>query len=134
MRSLNRLTALCVGVLLLAAPAAFACGELGAMVMSQCPMADAPMNATAEMSHSADTSMCHKAGAMAKDCCDARPAPEPMQAMSFETAKLLAALEVTDPRMMAVAAPACLRPHSTPADALRLHDLGRYTLFSSFLL
>lgn len=124
MRRLSRFTALCIGVLLLAAPAAFACGDLGAMMTSQCPMA--------EVLRSPDTSMCHDSGQISNDCCDVRSAPEPMQALSFESAKLLTALEVTD--LQVVALPAALPPHSTPADAFRLHDLGRYTLFSSFLL
>jgi hypothetical protein len=125
MRRLNRLAALCVGVLLLAAPAAWACGELGAMT-SQCPMP--------EMTESMGTSMCHDDGQMSEDCCDLTSAPEPMQASSFESAKLLTALEVTDLQVVAPPAPAVLPRHSTSADAFRPPDLGRYTLFSSFLL
>jgi hypothetical protein len=116
-------------VLLLAAPAAWACGEFGATVTSKCPMAE-----MSEMSGSMGTSICHDNGQMSKDCCDVRSAPELTQALSFESAKLLTALEVTDLQVVAPIAPAALPPHSTPADASCLHDLGRYTLFSSFLL
>ena len=125
MRHLNRFTVLCVAVLLLAAPSAFACGELGAMLTSPCPMA--------EMSQSRGTSPCHDANQMAEDCCNIQSAPESMQALSFESVKLLVSLEVTDLQVVAPLAPAAM-PHATPADAFRLHDLGRYTLFSSFLL
>ncbi len=128
MRRLTRLTALCVGVLLLAAPAAWACGEFGGTVTSKCPMAE-----MSEMSGSMGTSICHGNGQMSKDCCDVRSAPEPTQALSFESAKFLTALEVTDLQVVAPLA-AALPLHSTPEDAFRLHDLGRYTLFSSFLL
>ncbi len=123
MRRLNRLIALCVGALLLAAPAAWACGELGAMT-PQCPMT--------AMQGSTGTSMCHDGGRMSEDCCDFASASEPMQALSVDNAKLLMAPEVTDLRVVAPLAPAALPPHS--ADALRPPDLGRYTLFSSFLL
>lgn len=130
MTSLTRFTALCVGMLLLAVPAAFACGELSAMT-SQCPMAE--MAEMGEMPGSTGTSICHDGGQMTEDCCDMRSAPEPMQALSYESAKLLTALEVTDLQLVAPIAPAA-PPHSTPPDGFRLHDLGRYTLFSSFLL
>ena len=126
MRRLSHLTALCVGMLLLAAPAAWACGELGGMA-SGCPM-------SGEMQAPMATSMCHDCGQMSKDCCEVRSAPEPVPALSFESAKMLAALEVTDLQIGALTAPVA-RPSPTPlADSFRLHDLGRYTLFSSFLL
>jgi hypothetical protein len=128
MRRLTRLTALCVGVLLLAAPAAFACGELGTMT-SRCPMAE-----MADMSGSMGTSICHDSGQMSKDCCGLPSTPEPIKALSFEGAKLLTALEVTDLEVAAPLTPPGPPPHSTPVDAFHLHDLGRYTLFSSLLL
>ena len=131
MRRLNRFTALGVGVLLLAAPAAFACGELGAMA-SGCPMAE--MAEMAEMTGSMGISKCHDSGPISEDCCDVRSAPEPTQALSFESLKLLTALEVTDLQVEALPALAGLPRQSMPADAFRLHELGRYTLFSSFLL
>ena len=140
MRRLHRCTVLCVGVLLLAAPGAFACGELGAMATSRCPMADAMTDAMAEMSESmgstmgsTGTSKCHDSGQMSNDCCEVRSAPEPMQARSFEIAKLLVSLEATDLQGVSPLTPAAL-PRATPADDFRLHGLGRYTLFSSFLL
>ena len=133
MRRLIRLTALALGVLLLAAPAAWACCELGATVTPKCQMAS-KCPPVAEMAGSMETSICHDDGQMAKNCCDARSTPEPTQALPFESAKLLVAFEVTDLRVVASLAPAALPLLSTPADAFRLHDLGRYTLFSSFLL
>ncbi|MCH7665210.1 MAG: hypothetical protein IH936_04685 [Acidobacteria bacterium] len=137
MRRLNRFTVVCVGVLLLAAPAAFACGELGSMATSRCPMVDAMAEISESIGSatgSTGTSICHDSGQMSNDCCDARSAPEPMQARSFESVKLLVSLEATDLQVVAPLAPAAL-PHATPAaDAFHLHDLGRYTLFSSFLL
>jgi len=124
MKHLIRLTALCVGLLLLAAPVVWACGEFSAMT-PQCPMT--------EMTDTMGTSMCHDAGQMS-DCCDVTSAPEPMQALSVESAKLLMALEVTDLQVAAALAPAALLLRSMSAEAFRQHDLGRYTLFSSFLL
>ncbi len=94
----------------------------------------AEMTAMGEMPSPMGTSICHGNGQMSKDCCDVRSAPEPTQALSFKSAKLLTALEVTDLLVVVPVAPTALPPHSTPADAFRLHDLGRYTLFSSFLL
>jgi hypothetical protein len=137
MRSLNRFTALGVGVLLLAAPAASACGDLGVMIPG-CPMAEMAempeMSQMAEMAGSTGRSPCHSAGEVGDDCCKVRSAPEPTQALSFASAKLLTVLEVTDLQVVAPLAPAAQPPHFTPADASRLHDLGRYTLFSAFLL
>ncbi len=131
MRRLNRFTALCVGVLLLAAPSAFACGELGAMMPSQCSMAE-----KIEMAETAETctSMCHDGGQMSADCCDVRSAPEPIPALSVESVKLLTALEVTAVQIVALPASAVLLRQFAPAHAFRLHELGRYTLFSSFLI
>jgi len=120
-----RYTALCVGVLLLAVPAAWACGEFGAMA-AQCPMS--------ERTESMGTSMCHDGGQMPEVCCDLTSAAEPMQALSVENAKLLAAFEVTDLQEVAPPALVALPLHSTSVDAFWPRDLGRYTLFSSFLL
>lgn len=88
----------------------------------------------AEMAGSMGTSMCHDGSEMSDDCCEAQSAPEPMQALSLESAKLLAALEVTAFQIGESPSPADLSLYSTPVDAFRLHDLGRYTLYSSFLL
>ncbi len=77
-------------------------------------------------------SMCHDSDETSMDCCAVRSAPEPMPALALETSQLPEALEVTDLRV--VTPPSALPPHSAPADAFLLHDLGRYTLFSSFLL
>ena len=126
MTSLTRLTALCVGVLLLAAPAVWACGELGLM-SSECDMP--------EMAGSmSGTSMCHDGGQMSDECCDVESAPEPLQAVPFESIELLTTLKAADLQVAASLAPDVLPPHSMPVDGFRLHDLGRFALFSSFLL
>lgn len=88
----------------------------------------------AEMPGPISTSICHACGQMSGDCCDIRPAPEPTQALTFGSTGLLTALEVTDLEVVAPLAPAVLPPCSALADAFRLHNLGRYTLFSSLLL
>ena len=124
MQRLICLTALIVGVMLLAAPAAWTCGELGAMA-PRCPMT--------EMAESMGTSPCHSSDRMSKDCCDMRSDPEPIGVLSIEGVKLLRTLHAIDPQVVEPA-PAALPSLSTHADAFRLHDLGRYTLFSSFLL
>lgn len=126
MRRLNRYIALCVGALLFAAPAAFACGEIVAMT-SQCSMAEMP-----EMAESMGTSSCHDSGQMTLGCCDIRSALDPVQALSFQSARLLTALDATDLR--AVVPLAALPLHLTSVDAFGKSDLERYTLFSSFLL
>lgn len=131
MRSPNRLTALCVGVLLLAAPAAFACGELGAMMTSQCSLAEIIEKAEADETAA---SMCHSAGQMSADCCDVRTGPERVQASSVESLRLLAALELAGVQIVTLPAFADPLRESVPVDASRLHKLGRYTLFSSFLI
>lgn len=130
MRRLNHLTAVCVGLLLLTTPAAFACEEFGAMMSSKCPMADS----MAEMSDSVEMSPCHGAGQVAEDCCDVRSAPEPTQALSSESVKVLTTLEATDLHLVAPLSPAAPSLRTTSADAFCLHELGRYTLYSSFLL
>ena len=124
MRRLTPLTALCLGMLLFAAPAAWACDEFGTMP-PQCPMG--------EMAESMGSSMCHDDGdRMAEDCCDITSTPEPMQALSVENPEFLSVPQVTDLQVVAPLAAAAPTLHS--ADALRPPDLGRYTLFSSFLL
>ncbi len=122
MRRLNALTAFTLGVLLFAAPAAWACGELMAMT-SECPMA--PSNEDSTRGDSAQVPM---------DCCVVRPASEPMRALSFARASHLAALKAIDRLVVEPLAPAVQPPVATPAGPLAACDLGRYTLFSSFLL
>ncbi|MFQ5528272.1 MAG: hypothetical protein ACE5GX_18710 [Thermoanaerobaculia bacterium] len=87
----------------------------------------------AEMAQATDSSMCHKSGSMSEDCCDVRATPEPLQALSFESAKLLVALEATEFSVGAQLAPTALQQLSVLEDDPR-HGLERYTLFSSFLL
>lgn len=134
MRRSNRFTALCVGVLLLAAPAVFACGELGAMTTSNCSMSEAMGEMSESMSSTMGTAICHDSDQMSDDCCDVRSAPEPMEALSFESARLLTVLEATELRVAVSPAPAAVPLRAPSADAFRLHELGRYTLFSSFLI
>jgi hypothetical protein len=121
MRRLSTLTALILGALLFAAPVAQACGELVAMT-PKCPMAKAMAS-----------SKCHGGGEVPMDCCEVRSAPEPMQAVALAAAKPLPILEASSLQTVSVAAVA-QRPSSAPADSSRFHGLGRYTLFSSFLL
>jgi len=90
------------------------------------------MAETAEMTESMGRSMCHHSGQMTLGCCDIRSAPDSLQASSFESARLLTALDATDLR--AVVPPAALPLHLTSVDAFGKSDLERYTLFSSFLL
>jgi hypothetical protein len=135
MKTLSRLTALSVCALLLASPAAFGCGG-PAMMAADCPMVG--MDGMGEMADSMPSSMagssCHESDQMAEDCCDVEPAPEPIQAPRFETVKLLIALEAADLPVNATLAPP-VRPQDWAApDSLRELDVGRYTLFSSFLL
>ena len=125
--NLTRVAALFVCVLLLAVPTVWACGELGQM-SSRCEMGEmaGPMDMGCE-------SGCDS-GQMSDGCCDIRSAPEPTQPSSLENTKLLTALEVSD---LPVAEPdreIALSPTFLSADAFHLHDLGRYTLYSSFLL
>ena len=121
MRRLYVLTALTLGVLLFAAPAAWACGELIAMT-SECPMAESMVG-----------SMCSGSGPVSMDCCVARPAPEPMQSLSMGRATHLVALEPVE-RLAEQSSQLLQPPVATPAGPLAACDLGRYTLFSSFLL
>ncbi len=120
MRSHARLTALAACLLLFAAPAAWACAELGAMA-SHC-----------SMEPSSEMPACHDAGEVSMDCCDMKPAPETSQALSSESLKLLMSLGVNEltttldvPRQAFGAA---------VAESIRPPGLERYTLFSSFLL
>lgn len=143
MTRLNRFTALSVCALLLAAPAAFGCGGPG-MMAADCPMVG--MDGTGEMAHSdasgvasapasaMPSSSCHESDQMAEGCCDVEPAPEPIQAPTFETVKLLIALEATDLPVMASLVPPVQSLNWAVPEGLREHDVGRYTLFSSLLL
>jgi hypothetical protein len=121
MRRLSSLTALILGALLFVAPVAQACGELAAMT-PKCPMAKAMAS-----------SECHGGSEAPMDCCEVRSAPKPMQAVSLESARPLPILEASS--LQAVpAATVAQRPSSSPADSSRFHELGRYILFSSYLL
>jgi hypothetical protein len=143
MTRLKHLTALSVCALLLAAPTAFGCGGPG-MMAADCPMIG--MDEMGEMAHSESSraasamasaipsSSCHESDQVAEDCCDVEPAPEPIQAPTFETVKLLIALEATDLPVMASLAPPLQSPNWRVPEGLREHDVGRYTLFSSLLL
>ena len=123
MRRLNRLTALCAGVLFLATPAAWACSELGSMA-SDCPMAG----------HD-DIAICHEVGTASVDCCQVRPAPEAVQACSLESARPQESPPAADVLpVVTPQAPLAQRANGPPGESSRLHDLGRYILFSSFLL
>ena len=135
MTRLNRISALSACALLLAVPAAFGCGGPG-MMAADCPMVG--MDGMGEMADSMPTattgSSCHESDQMAEDCCDIEPAPEPIQAPTFETVKLLIALEATDLPVMASLVPPVQSLNWQVPEGLREHDVGRYTLFSSLLL
>jgi hypothetical protein len=122
MRRLNRFTALALGLLLFAAPAAWACGQLTAM-MACCPDAE-PV----------DMSMCHGTSQASIDCCTMESAPEPRQASELRTSNLITVLEASDLESGTPTTSAASRADTAPAQSSLLHELGRYTLFSSFLL
>ena len=127
MKTLGRLTALIVCALLLSVPVAAGCGGPGTM-SADCPMIG--MQSMAEMVGSP----CHESAPIPDDCCDIEPAPEPIQAPSFEQVKLIIALDVAElPAAGAVAPPIRLAARES-LDRLPEHDVGRYTLFSSLLL
>ncbi len=142
-RRLDRLAALFVGALLLAAPAVGAsCGDTGPMA-PRCPMPEtAGMSAMGGAAHAghaveaaapASETPCHDALPATQDCCEVRSAPEPIEALSFEGPQPLLALEAVDLRVAAPLPPTAPQ-RTAPAIADRLHDPGRYTLYSSFLL
>lgn len=122
MRPTSRPIVLIAALLLLAAPAAWACGEV-LSAMACCPLMDAMPSGN-----------CHGQGDLAMDCCatdsssdpmaappadGARPSPAPVGLVS---SAILPARAAAQPRIAA------------PELSSRIHDLGRYTLFSSFLL
>jgi hypothetical protein len=123
-----RIIALCIGVLLLATPTAFGCAG-PAMMAADCPMVE-----MAGMAGSMAGPSCHETDRMAEDCCDVEPAPEPVQAPSFETVKLFVALEAMDRSTMATVIPPVQPLNRVAAGSFSECDVGRYTLFSSFLL
>ena len=125
MRHPDGLTALFLAVLLLAVPAAWACVELDEM-SSNCPMAD--------MDQSMDPSLCHGGGQLTDDCCDGESPPESVQALSSDSTRLLVALDLARLPAACPPEPEFVRSGTAPPDDSRFHSLGRYTLFSAFLL
>lgn len=119
---MNRLAALALGLLLFAAPAAWACGELAA-AMACCPD-----------SEPVDTSTCHGTSQASMDCCTMDSAPEPRQATELRSPTLITVLEISDLESGTATTSAASRADTAPAQSSLLHELGRYTLFSSFLL
>jgi hypothetical protein len=79
------------------------------------------------------SSKCYGGSKAPMDCCEVRSAPEPMQAVSLVSARSLPILEASSLQTVP-AATVAQRPSSVPADSSRFHDLGRYILFSSYLL
>ncbi len=119
MRRVTALTALSLGVLLFAAPAAWACGEVMAM-SSACPMDESP-----------EGMACHEGQMTSMDCCSVQPVPDPTVATSLTKATQAATL--TEPVGTAsLSIPS--RPVAAPGRSPSADDLGRYTLFSCFLL
>lgn len=122
MRRLNRLTALALGLLLVAAPATWACGELSGS------MACHPDTRPVTMSG------CHGMSQASIDCCSFESATEPRQATGLRSPTLITVLEASDQELGHPRTSAASREDTAPARSSRLHELGRYTLFSSFLL
>ena len=121
MRRLTLLTALSLGALLLAGPAAEACGEL-VETTSECSMTQ-PMDGLA----------CSDSGHVSPVCCVARPAPDPVASLSFDRAVHQVTLEPLG-RLAESPSLALQIPVATPAGCQAACDLGRYTLFLSLLL
>ena len=67
------------------------------------------------------------------DCCAAAAVAVPVQGVSFHNEAPVVGLELSILRPVS-AAVAPTRVQAVPIDSSRLFDLGRYTLFSSFLL
>ncbi len=143
-RRFDRFVALFVGALLLAAPAVGAsCGDTGPMA-PRCPMPEtAGMPGPAGAAHAghaveaaapAGATPCHGAAPVPQDCCDVRSAPEPIEALSFEGPRPIRALESVGSQVQAPLPPAAAPQRTASAIADRLHDPGRCTLYSSFLL
>ena len=120
MRRLNRLTAVVAVALLSPAPAVWAHGESGG-AMACCPA-----------SQPADSPICHGGQSASMDCCTVRSAP--VQAVSVQSAKLLAQPLALPADVAQTVSGTRSGAETVPAHSSRLHELGRYTLFSSFLL
>lgn len=125
MRHRDGLIELFLAVLLLAVPAAGVCLELDEM-SSNCPMV--------EMGQSMDASLCHGSGQLTDDCCDEEAPPESTTALSSESTKLLTSLDIAHLPALVPPSPQLVRPGIAPPDDSRWQSLGRFTLFSSFLL
>ena len=130
MRFIANIAVSVLAVLLLAAPAVWACCDAGTMA-SPCPMGSMQQDAGAAMSM---TMPCHAGDRMSADCCDLEWAPTPVATRALEVAPPLVALDVRAPLLMAPPLPVDPTARSAPPRSSRLHDLGRYTLFSAFLL
>lgn len=125
MRNAARLTALLLAIALAVAPAAGACCEADAAA-SGCPM-----QTTGEL---VEAPPCHGGDRLAADCCEIERAPAPVAAGSAEGPESAVPLAAVVARVVAVPAPVGDAARSSPPRAGALHDLGRYTLHSSFLL
>ncbi len=119
---------------LLAAPAAWACCG-PATAGSPCAMdAAAHGRMTAPAAPMTGSAPCHGGDRFTSECCEVGAAPEPVLARFFEIERLLAAVEVGEPLETPPPGPVCPAARSAPPGSSRLHDLGRYTLFSALLL
>lgn len=149
MSRLYRIAALGLGVLLLVAPAAMACGDLGGMGAG-CPMGGMPgmpgmpgMSEMPEMSHhgemtetpgSMSTSPCDSSDGTAEDCCEVREAPERVRALTLESTRHVVVPAVTPLEIVLQPAPLGRLAKGPPIDASRRYELGLFTLLSTFLL
>lgn len=132
MKPLVRLTALGICALLVSVPVAAGCLGSG-MMADDCPML------TEQTTVSSADMPCHQSAPPADlpvsdDCCDGEVAPEPIQAPSFETVKLIIALEAAELPVADAAAPPAQLILRKSAESPSERDVGRYTLFSSLLL
>ncbi len=119
----TRLIAVLAAALLLATPAAWACGEL--LAAMDCCDDMAPM-------HHADKPKCHVGGDEEMTCCAKAPASDPVEATAFPGDHRVA-LEISVSPVAEshrVAQPQAGGPAGPP----RAQDLARYTLFSALLL
>ena len=124
MSVVQRSVAACIALLLLGAPAAFACGELGSGA-AHCSMP--------EMSASMAMAPCHQDDQMSRDCCDMGSSPDPIRPPAVEGSKLLLVSEALD-LTAANLVPPTDEKVGPARDVGGLAFLQRYTLFSAYLL
>lgn len=143
MRFAYRIGSLLVALLLLQVPATLAC-ESPEQMPPDCPMAGiagmdhtqmAGMHHTAPPESPTSDSRCGNCGSLADECCALKSAPEPVQTRSGDGSQGRLAVTFVEQQSPGLA-PLCEEPSPNgrgtgPPD---LHDVGRYTLHSAYLL